>query len=542
MWGGHDVGAANVISGNNGIGIAPDWSTDINIIGNYIGTDYSGTVAVPNGHGGVAIANGETALIEDNIISGNVRDGIYSQNFNNLDIRGNKIGTGSGGEALGNGQAGVSLENTTVVSIGGINLGDSNTISNNTLQGVVLVNDNNQLTTIIGNSISNNGDLGIDIKGDGVSENDSLDVDSGPNNLLNYPIYDFTSESGGNTDVHYRLDVPAGDYRIEFYSNTAADPSGNGEGETYLGFQNITHPGGGIVTYTHNLIGQVGITNLALTATERNVDSATGFGDTSEFGDQITPNTDLAITKTLLNPEDVAPGATLQYEITVTNEGWTLASLSSLGSVGAGQALFYDFTPPELSNAKPYVSDGPIPGSSYVDVSNPDLTCLWAVGAVGAFFGSEKYADYGLLLCWFTGENTNLLPGESITANFTLDLSNDSDLVFNNYAAVSYLTDDPDSSAITEEVSSIYNDKFPDFVIESTSDINNITVSQFPAPLFPSEPSSPTTPSVQSLNKNSLAKTGQDVLKTTLVGIFLVSVGGAVSVARSKYVRYSRPR
>ena len=41
-------------------------------------------------------------------------------------------------------------------------------------------------------------------------------------------------EAGGSVNVDFLLDVPAGSHRIEFYRNTATDPSGNGEVETFV--------------------------------------------------------------------------------------------------------------------------------------------------------------------------------------------------------------------------------------------------------------------------------------------------------------------
>ena len=42
--------------------------------------------------------------------------------------------------------------------------------------------------TIRGNSIFSNGGIGIDLGGDGVTANDALDADNGPNQRQNYPI------------------------------------------------------------------------------------------------------------------------------------------------------------------------------------------------------------------------------------------------------------------------------------------------------------------------------------------------------------------
>jgi hypothetical protein len=66
-------------------------------------------------------------------------------------------------------------------------------------------------------------------------------------------------------------------FRVEFFSNPACDPSGNGQGQAFLGSQNVLTDGGGNVTInaslaTGNTAGQF----IAATATDPN-------GNTSEF-------------------------------------------------------------------------------------------------------------------------------------------------------------------------------------------------------------------------------------------------------------------
>ncbi len=95
--GAFNTAAWNVISGNaiNGILVTDSGTTGSVISGNFIGTDLTGTVALPNGGNGVTIAAGtsnttigaETSGIGNlNVISGNLRDGvsITSSSGNNL--------------------------------------------------------------------------------------------------------------------------------------------------------------------------------------------------------------------------------------------------------------------------------------------------------------------------------------------------------------------------------------------------------------------------------------------------------------------------
>ena len=89
---------------------------------------------------------------------------------------------------------------------------------------------------ISANSISDNGQLGIDIGPPGVTLNDTGDADEGANNLTNFPF--LTAATGG---VQGTLNsISNSTFRIEFFGNTACDASGNGEGATFLGTTNVT--------------------------------------------------------------------------------------------------------------------------------------------------------------------------------------------------------------------------------------------------------------------------------------------------------------
>ena len=56
----------------------------------------------------------------------------------------------------------------------------------------------------------------------------------GANDLLNFPVISSAIEAAGTVTVDFALDTPAGDYRVEVFTNpSGADPSGNGEGESY---------------------------------------------------------------------------------------------------------------------------------------------------------------------------------------------------------------------------------------------------------------------------------------------------------------------
>jgi len=251
----------NVISGaqaggGSGHGIFVGNGISNNVIqGNLIGTDATGTQPLGNGLDGVQIfgaANviGGTDVMARNVISGNGRHGINLGTDNasvhdNL-IQGNFIGTDiTGTQLLGNAGDGVFVTDSINNTIGGVATPGAfpgNLIAGNGGRGVGVIG---VFTTtglaVLGNSIFSNGGLGIDLKLDGVTENDHCDGDPGPNNLQNYPVITSVTATESSTHIQGMLDsAPNTTFTIEFYANTECDASGNGEGRTYLGSAQVT--------------------------------------------------------------------------------------------------------------------------------------------------------------------------------------------------------------------------------------------------------------------------------------------------------------
>lgn len=185
---------------------------------------------------------------------------------------------------LNNSQYGISLSNEALN-----NRIVATTITQNTWAGIAHIG-NGLNNTYSQNSIYDNGGLGIDLGVDGVTANDKLDSDTGPNKLLNYPVVEVGSSisSNGTKVVAYDfdLDVPTNThgYRLEFFRNTSVDSSKHGEGEIYLGYVDINHAGGGSLNFKGSLNANQTVpanANIAVTLTEKI--SATHLGSTSEF-------------------------------------------------------------------------------------------------------------------------------------------------------------------------------------------------------------------------------------------------------------------
>jgi hypothetical protein len=204
---------------------------------------------------------------------------LYGGSF--VTIKGNAIGTNAAGTASVPSGTGIYLLGNGNV-VGGTAPGDGNVIAYHTDKGVVVdtgPNGPGTGNTIIGNAIYANGEFGIDLDGDGVTPNDPGDGDSGPNRLQNFPVLTSIGVRA-NTTVRGTLNsTPGRQFRIEVFSNTACDSSGNGEGETYLGFVNTaTTDGNGNVSFIATFPQPVQPGRF-LTATATDLTTA----DTSEF-------------------------------------------------------------------------------------------------------------------------------------------------------------------------------------------------------------------------------------------------------------------
>lgn len=289
--GGSVSGSGNVISGNlvNGIHILGPGTTGNEVIGNLIGTNASGADGVPN-HWGITIENaanntiGGTTPGSRNIISGNYDNGIviFGGNATGNVISGNYIGTDvTGEEQLGNGQRGVLIENAPGNVIGGITEGAGNVIAHNGATGVNVVGEDAVSNAILSNSIFANDGLGIDLGielGDvGVTPNEIPEQDAGPNKLRNFPELSLAANDlqllSGSLNS-----VPEETFRIEFFSNDDCDPSGHGEGQTFIGaIDEITTNENGQALFNVTFPGEI-FPGQHITATATDSDN-----NTSEF-------------------------------------------------------------------------------------------------------------------------------------------------------------------------------------------------------------------------------------------------------------------
>jgi parallel beta-helix repeat protein len=278
--GGYGPGDRNVVSGN-GYGIIVQGSGS-SVIGNFVGTDVSGTAALPN-QDGISVQNTSDTTIAANLLSGNTQSGLQLYYANNTTVVANLIGP----SALGfffwsNQRAGIDAVASTVAQIGGSASGEGNVIAYNSDVGVGVESSAKRIR-ILGNLITLNG-FGIDLDflfnpgGPRVTANDQGDPDVGGNLLQNFPVLESVYRSGSGPAVKGRLNSsPNEPFRIEFYSNAACNASGHGEGRTDLGFADVVTDAGGDAHFDVLLATAVA-TNEVVTAT-----ATDQFGNTSEF-------------------------------------------------------------------------------------------------------------------------------------------------------------------------------------------------------------------------------------------------------------------
>jgi hypothetical protein len=250
-WGNNRIGGnlpalRNVISGNHSYGISISFGLDNRLRGNYIGTAADGLTPLGNQLAGIHIEVSPQNQIgggsdsAGNVISAN-GTGIEIENSLGNTIQNNLIGVGADTvKPLGNLLDGISIVKGTNTTIGGrtpqLFLNQAgNTIAFNGRSGV-RIDEQSVYNLISLNSIHHNLGLGIDLLPEGVTANDSCDADTGANSLKNFPVIESVTQANGVVTVTgSTFSPPKPTRRIEFFSNSACNAAGFGEGEQFIG-------------------------------------------------------------------------------------------------------------------------------------------------------------------------------------------------------------------------------------------------------------------------------------------------------------------
>jgi hypothetical protein len=279
-----EPGGGNLISGNanSGLYIAGTGATANTVHGNFIGTDASGTFAIPNVIGAVTLFRAGTNFIggsvpgAGNLLSGNENVTVYLDNAHGNILRGNNIGLrADGSTALPNFLHAFELLNTSSRNIiGGTKPGEANRIANALSPGYdgVRVRDGCVGNAIRGNSIFNNGGanangLAIDWSVDGPTASGEPRFPT----LLSAAGQHLTSVTGSLSGLNSTT------YTLDFYGNTAPDISNYGEGRRWLGSANVTTSSGGTANFSFQFTNAFAVGGFISATT---TDAA---GNTSEF-------------------------------------------------------------------------------------------------------------------------------------------------------------------------------------------------------------------------------------------------------------------
>lgn len=259
------------------------------IMGNFIGTDATGTLDRGNDFMGILVNAknvhiGSIVRANRNLISGNTSSGINLGIASaRATIQGNLIGTRKNARrALPNEGDGVFITGSKGHLIGGTFTGQGNVIAFNGGDGVQIVTFSSSSETlvpagnrIINNSIFHNVGLGINLGEDGVTPNDPVpDKDKGPNALQNFPRISSAAQVADGTVIGGQLTSRRdADFQIQLFASPAGDP----EGKTLLATFTAHTSAAGKVSFTRKVESlDLGV---LVTATATDVDR----GNTSEF-------------------------------------------------------------------------------------------------------------------------------------------------------------------------------------------------------------------------------------------------------------------
>lgn len=266
--GGSDPAKRNLISGNAGNGIANRFWGGSLIQGNLIGSDRTGTKALVNGEAGIRID--QSAFMTVGGLEAGTGNLIVSNSTNAIEVIDDRFPDPEIVETVI-----TDYESARASALQLIHYRDlyfatedpQHAIDALTAaiqlalpfqqQGAVLFA---QANTFLGNEIRVDGvgGLGIDLAGDGVTPNDMLDADGGPNNLRNFPVLTSASSNGGTTSIQGTAHiVPNTAFRIEFFANDQLLALGHGPAERYLGFTEVITDGNGDASFTAVLTASV---------------------------------------------------------------------------------------------------------------------------------------------------------------------------------------------------------------------------------------------------------------------------------------------
>lgn len=390
--GGVTTAARNLVSGNMGDGIVYFQISEHNVIeGNYVGTDSTGLVALPNGVG-IAIRNQgafHPAMGErvgpGNVIAGNTHHGLVATSAWGMTVTQNHVGVGADGlTPLGNGHDGVAIGDPSTLSFTHDIV--DNLIAHNGRRGVRDTDISPFGSRITRNAIFGNAGLGIDLAGDGVTTaGEPLVVESAPF------ISSVVTVGGLTTVAGVLQSTPTRAFRIEVFANAVCDASGYGEGQTFVGDVEVSTDSAGGASFVAQVVLPSG--QSAVTATATSVPPG-GMGMTSEFSPCVGAGT----TPPVISGQIVDPnGSGLEHVLVSLSGPHPATTLTDEDGRyrfdGLGRGLTYVVTPsrpgftfdPALREFTTLQADQSGDATRFVAATGV-YTRYFAEGATGPFF------------------------------------------------------------------------------------------------------------------------------------------------------------
>ncbi len=311
--GGSERAALNLIADNALGGVQIDGGTAA-VTGNLIGVDIRGTSALGNHASGVTFADVLSGTIAWNVIAANASHGVALLETAAVGIHDNVIGSDIWRLApLGNGGAGIDIQGLGSHVV-------ANSITASGLAGIAVHTGSQPAVenSLSANAIYANTLLGIDLDADGLTPNDPGDSDTGANQRQNFPQLSAVATDGVTTVVSGSLaSAPNTTYTVEVFVNLTCASLGYGEGQVLLGSLTTTTDMTGDATF-------VGTFATALPADVYLSATATDpAGNTSEFAQCIpAPPAHAALMATVSAASGLhRPGETVTYTLQITNMG-----------------------------------------------------------------------------------------------------------------------------------------------------------------------------------------------------------------------------
>jgi CSLREA domain-containing protein len=307
--------------GGIGIDVAVPFNFQSGVVieGNFIGTDVTGMLRRQN-RAGIVVRGGSDHRIggttpeSRNVVSGNIDNGIEILGGSGHRVQGNFVGVAANGVSpLENLENGVFVGDTFRVTIGGLDQAAGNVIAFN--RGAGILNPaarGNRRITILSNSIHSNALLGIarDIGSAGnVILNDPGTTDGLLTNVINYPVLWSAQSTDDQTTISgYFNSRPDTDFLLQFFSNSAVEISGFGQGRTLLGTAMVHTNATGHVDFTATFPGAIARGQLVTATSTLSLFETTALGDTSEFSRRLVVGDVLAQVITVNSADDVDDG------------------------------------------------------------------------------------------------------------------------------------------------------------------------------------------------------------------------------------------